>query len=171
MRATQPERLIEANWGEAREEVFPVDVVIEAMDRQGLLRDISEVFSKEKINVTAANTLHEQPAFAHGLHDRGAEPRCGQARIARRARREGCAGRHPALALRRTIPRRARLPRGGAHCSELRQAAARSTRTVLAILAGRHGRPRLQLAYKSMGYPRRVVFAAPQRSGSPLAKV
>ncbi len=67
MRDTQPERLIEANWGEPREEVFPVDVVIEAMDRQGLLRDISEVFSKEKINVTAANTLtrnlHSRMAF------------------------------------------------------------------------------------------------------------
>jgi GTP pyrophosphokinase len=37
--------------------VFPVDVVVEAMDRQGLLRDISEVFSREKINVTAARTL------------------------------------------------------------------------------------------------------------------
>ena len=67
MRAVQPERLIEANWGQAREEVFPVDVVIEAMDRQGLLRDISEVFSREKINVTAANTLtrnlHSRMAF------------------------------------------------------------------------------------------------------------
>jgi GTP pyrophosphokinase len=27
------------------------------MDRQALLRDISEVFSREKINVTAVNTL------------------------------------------------------------------------------------------------------------------
>ncbi len=67
MRVVQPERLIEADWGEARDEVFPVDVVIEAMDRQGLLRDISEVFSREKINVTAANTLtrnlHSRMAF------------------------------------------------------------------------------------------------------------
>ena len=43
--------------GAAREEVFPVDIVVEAMDRQGLLRDISEIFSREKINVTAVNTL------------------------------------------------------------------------------------------------------------------
>ncbi len=67
MRAAQPERLIDADWGEARDEVFPVDVVVEAMDRQGLLRDISEVFSREKINVTAANTLtrnlHSRMAF------------------------------------------------------------------------------------------------------------
>jgi len=57
MRTREPERLIEANWGAARDEVFPVDVVIEAMDRQGLLRDITEVLSRERINVTAANTL------------------------------------------------------------------------------------------------------------------
>jgi GTP pyrophosphokinase len=67
MRAIQPERLIDANWGAPRDEVFPVDIVVEAMDRQGLLRDISEVLSREKINVTAANTLtknlHSRMAF------------------------------------------------------------------------------------------------------------
>jgi GTP pyrophosphokinase len=57
IRAREPERLIGANWGAAREEVFPVDIVVEAMDRQGLLRDVSEVFSRDKINVTAVNTL------------------------------------------------------------------------------------------------------------------
>ena len=57
MRATQPERLITAGWGSPRDEVFPVDIIVEAMDRQGLLRDISEILSREKINVTAANTL------------------------------------------------------------------------------------------------------------------
>ena len=57
IRTREPERLIAADWGAAREEVFPVDIVVEAMDRQGLLRDVSEVFSREKINVTAVNTL------------------------------------------------------------------------------------------------------------------
>jgi GTP pyrophosphokinase len=57
MQAVHAERLITADWGEAREEVFPVDIEVEAIDRQGLLRDISEVFSREKINVTAVNTL------------------------------------------------------------------------------------------------------------------
>ena len=57
MREKQPERLITSDWGARREEVFPVDVIVEAMDRQGLLRDVSEVFSREKINVTAVNTL------------------------------------------------------------------------------------------------------------------
>ena len=57
MQERHPERLITAEWGTPRDEVFPVDVVVEAMDRQALLRDISEVFSREKINVTAGKTL------------------------------------------------------------------------------------------------------------------
>jgi GTP pyrophosphokinase len=67
MRAAEPERLITADWGTPRDEVFPVDILVEAMDRQGLLRDISEILSREKINVTAANTLtrnmHTRMAF------------------------------------------------------------------------------------------------------------
>jgi GTP pyrophosphokinase len=57
MREREPERLITADWGDARDEVFPVDVVVEATDRQGLLRDVTEILSRERINVTAANTL------------------------------------------------------------------------------------------------------------------
>ena len=57
MKTSSPERLISADWGTPRDEVFPVDIEVEAIDRQGLLRDISEVFSREKINVTAVNTL------------------------------------------------------------------------------------------------------------------
>jgi GTP pyrophosphokinase len=73
MRERQPERLITADWGAPRDEVFPVDVVVEAMDRQGLLRDISEVFSREKINVTAVNTLSKnlQARMAFTLEVRG----------------------------------------------------------------------------------------------------
>jgi GTP pyrophosphokinase len=51
------ERLIAADWGAAVDATFPVDVVIEATDRTGLLRDITEIFSRERINVTATNTV------------------------------------------------------------------------------------------------------------------
>jgi len=73
MRQREPERLITADWGAPRDEVFPVDVVVEAMDRQGLLRDISEVFSRDKINVTAVNTLSKnlQARMAFTLEVRG----------------------------------------------------------------------------------------------------
>jgi GTP pyrophosphokinase len=52
-------RVIEVAWGQpkaADAQVYPVDVSIEAFDRQGLLRDISEVFSKEKTNVIGVQT-------------------------------------------------------------------------------------------------------------------
>jgi GTP pyrophosphokinase len=59
--AQQPERVIEATWGgdafKGAQSVFSVDLMVEALDRQGLLRDISEVLSREKLNVTGANSL------------------------------------------------------------------------------------------------------------------
>lgn len=53
-----PERVIEVEWGKAKGEaaVYPVDVAVEAADRQGLLRDISEVFAKEKMNVVGVQS-------------------------------------------------------------------------------------------------------------------
>jgi GTP pyrophosphokinase len=52
-----PERVIAVAWGRAAESArYPVDVIVEAADRQGLLRDISEVFAKQKMNVVSVNT-------------------------------------------------------------------------------------------------------------------
>lgn len=48
-------RLVEADWGSSSEKRYPVDVMIEAHDRQWLLRDISEILSRKKINVVAIN--------------------------------------------------------------------------------------------------------------------
>jgi GTP pyrophosphokinase len=55
-----PERMIAADWGQQREGVFSVDIMVQANDRQGLLRDISEVLSRDKINVTGVNTQSKQ---------------------------------------------------------------------------------------------------------------
>jgi GTP pyrophosphokinase len=57
MRAKAPERVIVTEWGSAKSDtVYPVDLFVLAGDRQGLLRDISEIFSREKINVIGVNT-------------------------------------------------------------------------------------------------------------------
>jgi GTP pyrophosphokinase len=56
MAARNPERVIGAGWGEQSGAVYPVDLVVDAGDRQGLLRDISDILSREKINVTAVKT-------------------------------------------------------------------------------------------------------------------
>ena len=46
-----------ADWGKTGEAPFSADLEVVAVDRQGLLRDISEAISRERINVTAVNTL------------------------------------------------------------------------------------------------------------------
>ncbi len=50
-----PERVIAVAWGKPRGDkaaLYPVGVTVEAADRPGLLRDISELFAKEKMKVT-----------------------------------------------------------------------------------------------------------------------
>ena len=56
--ARAPERVVLTEWGDrsASKSLFPVDIALMALDRQGLLRDISEVFSRLKINVTGVKT-------------------------------------------------------------------------------------------------------------------
>jgi GTP pyrophosphokinase len=65
MASRQPERVIAVTWGRPRGDrpaVYPVDVAVEAADRQGLLRDISEVLAKEKMNVTGVKTQSARDA-------------------------------------------------------------------------------------------------------------
>jgi len=58
--ARASERVVLTEWGNQSEgsnkALFPVDVALMALDRQGLLKDISEVFSRLKINVTGVKT-------------------------------------------------------------------------------------------------------------------
>lgn len=56
VRRLDPARMVTAEWGAAEGAVFPVEVDVEAADRTGLLRDISEVLSRERINVIATRT-------------------------------------------------------------------------------------------------------------------
>ena len=56
MAARNPERVISAEWGDQASAVYPIDLVVDATDRQGLLRDISDILSREQINVTAVRT-------------------------------------------------------------------------------------------------------------------
>jgi GTP pyrophosphokinase len=88
MVARNPERMIEATWGERQDSVFSVGLVIEATDRQGLLRDISETLSREKVNVTAVNTLS----------------RAGEARMSFTVELPGLAQLQHSLKLIREIP-------------------------------------------------------------------
>jgi GTP pyrophosphokinase len=54
----QRDRLMAADWGKTSEEApFSADLEVVALDRQGLLRDISDAISRERINVTGVNTI------------------------------------------------------------------------------------------------------------------
>ena len=61
MAGVSPERVIPVEWGsgvDGRETkgLYAVDVIVEAQDRQGLLRDISEVLAKQRVNVIGVNS-------------------------------------------------------------------------------------------------------------------
>jgi GTP pyrophosphokinase len=49
-------RLITAEWDVSKGASYPVDIEIRAQDRQGLLHDISNVLSREKIDIAAIRT-------------------------------------------------------------------------------------------------------------------
>jgi len=55
-----PERLLDAAWGAGAgaraDAAYPVDALVIATDRQGLLRDVGDALARERINVTAVRT-------------------------------------------------------------------------------------------------------------------
>lgn len=61
MAQSSPERVIAVAWGEPASDKtgkaaqYPVDLVIEANDRPGLLRDVLELFAKDKLHVISVN--------------------------------------------------------------------------------------------------------------------
>ncbi len=52
-----PEKVMNVSWaGQADNQVFAIDLEIRAQDRNGLLRDVSDALSRNKLNVTAVQT-------------------------------------------------------------------------------------------------------------------
>ena len=62
--AREAERIIDVDWGDTGETLYPVDISVHAQDRSGLLRDLSEVFARLRLNVTGVNTQSRQ-SLAH----------------------------------------------------------------------------------------------------------
>ncbi|MFO8025316.1 GTP diphosphokinase [Thiohalophilus sp.] len=59
--AEHPERFVEVEWGQRASGSYPVDIEIQAYDRQGLLRDITTLLANAGIDVTAVSTQsHKQ---------------------------------------------------------------------------------------------------------------
>jgi GTP pyrophosphokinase len=64
--ARAPERLLQVDWGKAAGRRYPVDIVVHAMDRRGLLRDITTVVAEERIDI---ERLASQGNAAQGSAD------------------------------------------------------------------------------------------------------
>jgi GTP pyrophosphokinase len=64
--ARAPERLLQVGWGNAAGRRFPVDIVVRAMDRRGLLRDITTMVAEERIDI---ERLASQGNAAQGSAD------------------------------------------------------------------------------------------------------
>jgi GTP pyrophosphokinase len=66
MARLNPERVIAADWGDSAQAqeigsaAYPVDIAVECANRTGLLHDITEVLSRETINVTAVHMISRQ---------------------------------------------------------------------------------------------------------------
>ncbi len=56
----RPHKLVEVAWDEAAGQSYAVDIVVSARDRRGLLRDVSDAVTSEKINISGVNTLSDQ---------------------------------------------------------------------------------------------------------------
>ena len=55
------ERLVNVRWSEAQTEaVYPVDILIHANDRKGLLRDISSILTNEEVDVIAVRSVSDR---------------------------------------------------------------------------------------------------------------
>src|SRR5690606_26800910 len=59
-----PERVIDVDWGRTGETVYPVDIGIHAQEHASLLRNLSAVFARLRLNVVSVNT-HSRRALAH----------------------------------------------------------------------------------------------------------
>lgn len=56
MRAVNPQRVLKVEWNLDAEAMLPVQIRVEALDRRGLLRDVSDVMALEKLSIDGVNS-------------------------------------------------------------------------------------------------------------------
>jgi GTP pyrophosphokinase len=56
MRALKPERVLSVDWNTGGELMMPVQIRVEAFDRRGLLRDVSDVMALERLSIDGVNS-------------------------------------------------------------------------------------------------------------------
>jgi GTP pyrophosphokinase len=56
LQTDESERILKVSWGQAPQDKYSVDIIVEAYDRIGLLRDVTMLLDSAHINVTAMQT-------------------------------------------------------------------------------------------------------------------
>jgi len=69
----EPERMIDVDWAPSSKSVFLVQIQIEALDRAGLLSDVTRVLSEHHVNILSANvsTSTERLALSRFVFEMG----------------------------------------------------------------------------------------------------
>ena len=68
-----PERLIEVEWAPTTKRVFLVQIQVEALDRSGLLSDVTRVLSEHHVNILSAtvSTSNDRLAISRFVFEMG----------------------------------------------------------------------------------------------------
>jgi GTP pyrophosphokinase len=72
MRALHPERALQVDWNLGAEELMPVQIRVEAFDRRGLLRDVSDVMAQERLSIDGVNSSTDPADRVATIHMRTA---------------------------------------------------------------------------------------------------
>jgi GTP pyrophosphokinase len=69
----EPDRVIDVEWAPTSKSVFLVQIQVEALDRAGLLSDVTRVLSEHHVNILSAtvSTTNERLALSRFLFEMG----------------------------------------------------------------------------------------------------
>jgi len=70
---TEPERMIDVDWAPSSKSLFLVQIQVEALDRSGLLSDVTRVLTENHVNILSASvsTSHERLALSKFVFEMG----------------------------------------------------------------------------------------------------
>jgi len=70
---TDPERMIDVEWAPTSKSVFLVQIQVEALDRSGLLSDVTRVLSEHHVNILSAtvSTTNDRLALSRFVFEMG----------------------------------------------------------------------------------------------------
>jgi len=70
---TEPERMIDVDWAPSSKSLFLVQIQVEALDRSGLLSDVTRVLTENHVNILSASvsTSHDRLALSKFVFEMG----------------------------------------------------------------------------------------------------